>query len=82
MIFITFFLKMLKIKSHEKNIKIYIKNQWGGLCILFGKIYIVCYRTKPENKKFTVLFPGKTILQFKVKKSHARFSNVGVNSPE
>ena len=49
----------------------------------FSKIYIVCYRIKPEKKKFIVLFPGKTkFASSKIFQNAVRFKVVGVNSPE
>ena len=31
----------------------------------FSKIYIVRYRMRQENTKFTISFPGKIMLKFK-----------------
>ena len=57
----------------KKLIKMYLVH--GHACAYhFSKIYIVCYRIRQENTKFTVLFPGKTMFKFK--------NSPKVNSPE
>ena len=38
--------------------------------------------TEKDNTNFTVLFPGKTMLSYKILQNPARFSNFGFNSPE
>ena len=42
----------------------------------------VCYKIRQDNTKFTVSFPGKTLLKKKEVQNPARFSNFRVNSPE
>ena len=42
----------------------------------------VCYRIRQENTKFTVSFPGKAMLKLKNIPKPARFSRLGVDSPE
>ena len=56
-----------KMKFHEKIIAKNIFILWGMLKHnIFSKLYIVYYKTRQENTKVTVSFPGKTMLKLKI----------------